>query len=59
MGEDDYEELRIALLDEMEQLSPFSVDEFNEILDQEFAVFKKGEKYDYVKDMKDAFHRSL
>lgn len=58
-SEDDANELRIALIEEMEKNSPFSADEFGEILDKEFAVFKKGEKYDFVKDMHDAFSASL
>ena len=57
--EDDQDELRMALLDEMEKASPFSEDEFNAILDKEFSVFKNGEEYDYVKDMRDAFATSL
>jgi hypothetical protein len=51
-------ELRLALLQEMDQ-SAFSLDDFNEVLDKEFSVFKKGEKYDYVKDMRNAFSKSL
>ena len=57
--EDNDDELRMALLDEMQQLSPFSADEFNEVLDKEFSVFKQGEEYDYVKDMKNAFQSAL
>lgn len=59
VSEEDENELRIALLDEMEQLSPFTADEFNEVLDKEFSVFKTGEKYDFVKDMKDAYSAGL
>ena len=58
-SEDDFNELRIALMDEMEQNSPFKEDEFNDVLDKEFSVFKDGEKYDFVKDMRDAFASSL
>lgn len=43
----------------MEKESPFSEDEFNKVLDQEFSIFKDGEKYDFVTDMKDAFKNSL
>lgn len=49
----------MALLDELEQNSPFNVDEFNEVLDKEFSIFKNGEKYDFVRDLKDAFASSL
>lgn len=59
VSEEDENELRIALLEEMEDLSPFTQDEFNEILDKEFSVFKKGEKYDYVRDLTDAFSKGL
>ncbi len=43
----------------MENNSAFNVDEFNEILDKEFSVFKNGEKYDFVKDLKHAYSGSL
>ena len=58
-SEEDINELRIALMDEMEQNSPFKEDDFNEVLDKEFSVFKNGERYDFVKDMRDAFASSL
>lgn len=47
------------MLNEMEQNSPFTADEFNKILDKEFSVFQEGEKYDYVKDMKNAYSKAL
>ena len=43
----------------MEQNSPFTLDEFNDVLDQELSVFKANESYDYVRDMKDAYSESL
>jgi hypothetical protein len=58
-SEEDINELRIALMEEMEQNSPFKEDDFNEVLDKEFSVFKNGEHYDFVKDIRDAFARSL
>lgn len=58
-SDDDHNELRIALLEEMEQNSPFDSDEFANVLDQEFSVFKNGDKYDFVKDMRDAFATSM
>lgn len=45
----------MAFLDDMEKNSPFQVDEFNKVLDANFSVFKNGDKYDFVRDMKDAF----
>lgn len=59
IGEEEVEQLRNALIDELESNSPFSADEFQQVLDREFSVFKEGEKYDYVKDLKDAFSSSL
>lgn len=59
MSEDDLDELRIALISELEQNSPLTIDEFNSVLDKEFSVFKEGEKYDFVKDMRDAFAAGL
>jgi len=43
----------------MEQQSPFKQEEFEAVLDKEFSVFKNGEKYDFVSDLKDAFSSSL
>ena len=59
VSEEDMTELRGALLDEMEQNSPFTEEEFSAVLDKEFSVFKNGEKYDFVRDMKDAFASGL
>lgn len=59
VSEEDADELRKALLDELEGSSQFSVDEFNNILDKEFSIFKEGEKYDFVRDLKDAFAAGL
>lgn len=58
-AEDDSDDLRIALIEEIEQNAPFNDEEFSEVLDREFSVFKNGEKYDFVKDMKDAFADGL
>ena len=38
---------------------PISKEEFYEILDRQMSVFKEGEKYDYVKDIKHAYAESL
>lgn len=35
------------------------LDEFHASVDQELAIFQKGERYDYVKDLKDAYKDSL
>ena len=51
--------MRVALLDELSAYSPTTLDEFEAVLDKEFSVFKKGEKYSYVKDIKYAFNKSL
>jgi hypothetical protein len=58
VSQDAETELRLAVLQEMDK-SSFSQDEFNEILDKEFSVFKIGEKYDYVKDLRSAFEKDL
>jgi hypothetical protein len=58
-AEDDHDAIRAAILDELDQSGVYSIDEFNEILDQELSVFKNGEKYDFVRDLKDAFKGSL
>lgn len=58
-SEDDENDLRIQILKEMEELSPFTEAEFHDILDKELSVFKKGEKYDYVKDIRNAFSSGL
>jgi hypothetical protein len=59
VSEDDLDQLRIALLEELEANSPNTIDEFNEILDKEFSVFKQGEKYSFVKDLTDAYSQGL
>ncbi len=58
-SEEEIDELRIALLDELASNSPMTLDGFNEVLDKEFSVFKAGEKYTFVKDLKDAYSDSL
>ena len=42
-----------------ESATPFEVDKFHEILDKELGVFKDGQKYDFVKDLKEAYKDSL
>jgi len=43
----------------MQAVNDLPIDEFNAMLDKEFSVFKQGEKYDYVKDLQDAYAESL
>jgi len=52
---EDENDIRVALLEEMEANSTLDLDEFNAVLDREFSVFKDGQKHDYITDMKDAF----
>merc|ERR1712070_363390 len=58
---EDEDAWRAALLDDLVkgERTPFKVEEFQAVLDKELAVFKNGEKYDYVKDIKDAYKESL
>lgn len=58
-GEEDEESVRIAILEAMEKDTPYTSEEFDDVLDKELSVFLKGQKYDYVKDIKDAFKDSL
>ena len=59
VDESNLEELRIAVLQELERSAPKTLDEFNEIMDKEFSIFKEGEKYDFVKDLKNAYEDGL
>lgn len=59
ISEEDMDELRIEMLNELEELSPQTLDEFEDFLDKEFSVFKNGEKYNFVKDLKEAFSEGL
>jgi hypothetical protein len=60
VDEEDEDAFRLAMIKELEEgTSGFNVDDFAAILDKELAVFKNGEKYSYVKDLKDAYHTSL
>lgn len=46
-------------MDELQKNQPHTLDEFEAVLDREFSVFKQGEQYSYVKDMKNAYRESL
>ena len=60
VDEQDEDAFRLAMLQELEEgKSGFKIDDFAAILDKELAVFQKDEKYDYVKDLKDAYRISL
>ena len=59
VSEEDEDAIRASLLDEFVKNSPFSEEEFDDVLEQELSVFKSGEKYDYVTDMKRAYSESL
>ncbi len=59
MGTEDEDEIRTAILLDLERNNLFSTDEFAAVLDKEFSVFKEGEKYDFVKDLKLGYANSL
>lgn len=52
------EALRIALMEEI-QANDLPLDQWNDMLDKELSIFKSGEKYDYVKDLQDAYQEGL
>lgn len=54
------DQLKFQYLQELEQLDfKFAETDFKEKMQNEMAVFMKEDKYDYVKDLKSAYHRSL
>ena len=55
---EEMEALRIALLEEI-QANNLPLDQWNEMLDKELSIFKSDEKYDYVKDIQDAYAEGL
>ena len=60
LDDEDDATYRLALMQELaEDSTPFTIREFDEVLDKELGVFKGGEEYDYVKDLKEAYHASL
>ena len=59
MDAEDEDSFRLAMLQELEEgTSGFSIEAFHEVLDKELGVFQKN-KYDYVKDLKEAHQASL
>ena len=60
MDAEDEDSFRLAMLQELEEgKAGFSIEDFHATLDKELGVFQNGEKYDYVKDLKDAHRQSL
>ena len=60
VDEEDEDAWRMALVEELEsQTAPFKIEDFEAVLDKELAVFQKGDKYSYVKDLKDAYKVSM
>ncbi len=57
--ESEAEELRVLLALELEKEQVLSFDEIHEALDRELSVFKEGQKYDFVKDLQDAYSDGL
>jgi len=56
---DDENQLRVELLGELEKGdTEYNIKHFEEVLNKELAVFHDS-KYDYVKDIKDAYKNSL
>lgn len=57
-GEEEADALRFALLDELAS-ERMDFDQLNAYLDNEFAVFKAGEEYSFVRDLKDSYSGDL
>jgi hypothetical protein len=59
LDDEDADAVRLGLLDELESgASPFDKSSFENILNKELSVFQDT-KYDYVRDLKDAYRNSL
>lgn len=60
LDEEDEDAFRLALVQELEeQNTPFDIEQFHKTLNKELGVFKDGEKYNVVKDLKEAYADSL
>lgn len=59
ISEEEEHAIRIALINDLHKNQPDLLDHFEEVLEQEFAVFKKGEKYSFVKDLRSAYQKQL
>lgn len=59
IDDEDEEAVRLGLMDELESgATPFDVSSFDAVLSKELGIFEDG-KYDYVRDLKDAYSQSL
>jgi len=56
--DDEAEEARLSLFQEMTDMN-IPVEQWEKYIQEELSVFKEGEKYDFVKDMQNAFERGL
>lgn len=56
--EEEGDDLRVLLIEEA-TANDLDMDKWNDYLDKELSVFKSGEKYDYVKDLQDAYKEGL
>ena len=57
---EDEDAWRLAVLEDLSaEKTPFKIAEFHAVLDKELAVFKDGEKYNYTKDLKEAYKNTL
>lgn len=60
IDEEEEDSFRQALQEELQTDSVgLNIEDFNKVLEDEFNVFQKGEKYNYVKDLKSAYKNSL
>lgn len=57
---EDEDAWRAALVDDLDgQNKHFKLEDFHAVLDKELGVFAQGEKYNFSKDLKDAYKNSL
>lgn len=57
--EEDEDAYRLAIMSELaDDSNAISLDKFDEVFDKELGAFLKN-KYDYIRDMKDAYKNSL
>lgn len=60
VDEEDEDAFRFALMQELQKDdAAFKLTDFEAVLDKELAIFTKGEKYSYVKDMKHAYKDTM
>lgn len=58
-GDAEGTDLRVLFLEEMQKDEAIDENRWNEIIDKELSIFKEGEKYDYVRDMRSAYAPAL